>query len=74
VFPRITISPMVTPSAGTSTGRSGSPEVATTLASSAVTIPTPCLDFSRERSATGNAGQESCSSQTVYGPYVSVSP
>ena len=72
MFPRITISPMVTPSAGTSTGRSGSPEVATTLAS--VTIPTPCLDFSRERSATGKADQESCSSQTVYGPYVSVSP
>ena len=72
MFPRITISPMVTPSAGTSTGRSGSPEVATTLAS--VTIPTPCLAFSRDRSATGNTDQESCSSQTVYGPYVSVSP
>ena len=40
----------------------------------AVTIPTPCLAFSCESSATGKTDQESWVSQTVYGPYVSVSP
>ena len=65
---------MVTPSAGTSISRSGSPVVATTLAASAVSIPTPCLAFSRERSAGGSADQDSWSSHMVYAPYVSVSP
>src|SRR5947207_502360 len=67
LLPRMTISPIVRPSAGTSTMDSS-----TTRIGSACTIGTPCRACRRARAASGNPDHSRCGSHTAYGPYVAV--
>ena len=60
VLPRITISPIVVPSAGTSFI-----SVSTTRTGSAVTMATPCRDCGRARSSGVPSHQIGCGSLTV---------
>lgn len=68
-LPVMTTSPIVTPSAGTST-RTFSPGAvrSTTRTVSAWIIATPWRDFSAARSSGSSSAQPGCGVQTVNGP------
>ena len=59
LFPRMTISPIVSPSAGTSRMSSS-----TTRIRSASIIPTPWRESSLARAGTSSSGQPGCHSHT----------
>ena len=69
LLPRITISPIASPSAGTSRMSES-----TTRTSGAWTYPTPWRDLSSARRGGASPSHSSFHSQIVCGPYVSVSP
>ena len=70
VLPRITTSPVVTPSAGTPSPVS----VSITDTSSVIGIRTPWRAFSAARSPSGSASQASSQAQWTTWPVVSVRP
>ena len=74
LLPRMTTSPIVVASAGTSTSSSPSVSVRTTRARSAVSMPTPCRASFAARVGPSSSDHSVCHSHTVYGPYVSVRP
>ena len=67
LLPRMTISPIVTPSRGTSVSTSSS-RSSTTRMRSALIMPIPCRDFSFARSSTGRPVHSGCGSHEEYGP------
>src|SRR5216683_1117174 len=69
LFPRITISPRVSPSDGTSL-----PLASITLISVVTTLPTPCREFNFAFSLSDFAVHSGCQSLITDGPYVSVKP